>query len=49
MGQTVREPVAVVGPIVVHQSPSEKLTEGTVQQRCLLPPVRVSTRGNLVR
>ena len=33
MGQTVREPVAVVGTILVHQSPSEKLTEGTVQQR----------------
>ena len=33
MGQTVGEPVAVVGPILVHQSPSEKLTEGTVQQR----------------
>jgi hypothetical protein len=33
MGQTVGEPVAVVGPILVQQSPSEKLTEGTVQQR----------------
>ncbi len=33
MRQTIYEPVAVVGPIVVHSSPSEKLTEGTVQQR----------------
>jgi hypothetical protein len=28
----VHEPVAVVGSILVPQSPSEKLTEGTVQQ-----------------
>jgi hypothetical protein len=33
MGQTVGEPVAVVGPSVVQQSPSATLSEGTVQQR----------------